>query len=206
MVSVSALLVPPLVQPRSPELPLGVLTVTLAVPEPEITSVVIVTCNSLLLWTVVVNVLPLMITTEDETKSEPFTVRRNPACTWANVTVLGESEPMTGVGRELPHNGFRALQPGKNSKASTTASRVHRMESPRLLHGESALPLEKPVANDAWYINRNRLQPCDCSELCWLWTDSTLSGGMRLVLGINYVTDVTCVSDSSKMRLASPKS
>ena len=38
-------LVPPLVQPRSPELPLGVLTATFAVPGPEINSVVIVTCS-----------------------------------------------------------------------------------------------------------------------------------------------------------------
>src|ERR1700752_1731684 len=139
MVRVNALLVPPLVQPRSPELPLGVLTVTFAVPAPEITSVVIVTCNCWLLGTVVLSVLPLMITTEDATKSEPFTVRRNPCCTWANVTVLGESEAMTGAGRELPHNGLRALQPGKNRRASARANRAHRMESPRLQGWDSAL-------------------------------------------------------------------
>ena len=38
-------LVPPLEQPRSPEVPLGVFTVTLAVPGAEIKAVVIVTCN-----------------------------------------------------------------------------------------------------------------------------------------------------------------
>ena len=45
MVSCSAVLVPPLVHPRLPEFPLGVLTFTLAVPGPEIKEVVIVTCN-----------------------------------------------------------------------------------------------------------------------------------------------------------------
>jgi hypothetical protein len=45
MVRTRAWLVPPLVQPRSPEFPLGVFTVTLAVPGPEIRVVVIVTCN-----------------------------------------------------------------------------------------------------------------------------------------------------------------
>jgi hypothetical protein len=38
-------LVPPLVQPGSPEFPLGVLTVTLAVPGAEINAVVVMTYN-----------------------------------------------------------------------------------------------------------------------------------------------------------------
>lgn len=58
---------PPLVQPKSPEFPLGVLTVTLAVPGAEITAVVIVTCNCVLLVTKVLSVVPLMTPTEDET-------------------------------------------------------------------------------------------------------------------------------------------
>jgi hypothetical protein len=82
MVSCSALLVPPLVHPKSPEVPLGVLTVTLAVPGPGITVVVIVACNSTLLVTVVLRVVPLMTTTEDETNWLPFTLRRKPCCTW----------------------------------------------------------------------------------------------------------------------------
>jgi hypothetical protein len=45
IVKTRARLVPPLAQPRSPEFPLGVLTVTLAVPGAEIKEVVIVTCN-----------------------------------------------------------------------------------------------------------------------------------------------------------------
>lgn len=132
MVSVSALLVPPLVQPRSPEFPLGVLTLTLALPGPEIESVVMVTCNCRLLRTVVLSVLPLTVTTEDETKSEPFTMRRDPCWTWANVSVLGESELMPGAGRELPHRGFRALQPGKNSSAIRRANGAQGMERPQL--------------------------------------------------------------------------
>src|SRR5579862_4109268 len=123
MVSVSALVVPPLVQPRYPELPLGVLTVTFALPGPEIKLVVIVTCNFWLLWTVVVSVVPLMITTDDDTKSEPFTVRTKPCCTWANVIVLADNEPMTGAGRALPHSGLSALQPVNRSKASPIAHR-----------------------------------------------------------------------------------
>jgi hypothetical protein len=61
-------LVPPLVQPTSPEFPLGVLTVTLAVPGAEITEVVMVTCSCVLLVTEVLSFVPLMTTTEDETK------------------------------------------------------------------------------------------------------------------------------------------
>ena len=45
MVTGRAWLVPPLVQPRLPEFPLGVLTVTLAVPGAEMRVAVIVTCN-----------------------------------------------------------------------------------------------------------------------------------------------------------------
>src|SRR5579863_8256939 len=103
-----------------------------------------------------------MTTTEDATKSEPFTVSRNPACTWARVSVLGESELMTGVGRELPHNGLSALQPGKNSKASARVNRAHSLESPRLQGWDSGIRPEGSVANDTWYFNRNRLQPREC--------------------------------------------
>jgi hypothetical protein len=67
MVKTRASLVPPLIQPKSPEFPLGVLTVTLAVPAAEITAVVIVTCNCVLLVTKVLSFIPLMTTIEDET-------------------------------------------------------------------------------------------------------------------------------------------
>lgn len=67
MVRTRAPLVPPLVQPKSPEFPPGVLTVTLAVPAAEISAVVIVACNWVLLMTRVLSWVPLMTTIEDET-------------------------------------------------------------------------------------------------------------------------------------------
>jgi len=67
MVRAMAWLVPPLVQPRLPVFPLGVLMVTLAVPGPEMTAVVSVTCNWELLRTCVLKVVPLITTTEDDT-------------------------------------------------------------------------------------------------------------------------------------------
>jgi hypothetical protein len=60
--------VPPLVQPKSPEFPLGVLTVTLAVPGVEITAAVMVTCNCVLLVTKVVSAVPFITPTVAETK------------------------------------------------------------------------------------------------------------------------------------------
>src|SRR5271167_1249878 len=62
-----------------------------------------------------------MTTTEDETNWLPFTVRRKPCCTSANVIVVGEKDPITGAGRALPQRRLSALQPGKNSKASRSA-------------------------------------------------------------------------------------
>src|ERR1700738_5097248 len=81
MVKVRAWLVPPLEQPRFPEFPLGVLMVTVAGPGAAIWDSVRVTCNSFLLTTWVVTVVPLICTTEDETMSPPFTVRRKPCWT-----------------------------------------------------------------------------------------------------------------------------
>lgn len=69
---------PPLVQPKSPEFPLGVLTVTLAVPGAEITAVVSVTCNCVLLVTTVLSAVPLITPTEDETNWLPYTTRTKP--------------------------------------------------------------------------------------------------------------------------------
>jgi hypothetical protein len=67
MVRARAWLVPPLVQPRFPEFPLGVLMETLAVPGPVMNAVVSVTCNWELLRTCVLRVVPLITTTEDDT-------------------------------------------------------------------------------------------------------------------------------------------
>ena len=119
MVRVRTLLVPPLVQPKLPELPLGVLMVTLAVPGPMISAVVSLACNWDLLRTWVLRVVPLITTTEDDTMSLPFTVSSNPFCTCANVTVVGERDEMDGAGRALPQRGFRALQPCRTSMASS---------------------------------------------------------------------------------------
>jgi hypothetical protein len=88
-----------------------VLTVTLAVPAAEITAVVIVTCNCVLLVTEVASAVPFNSPTEDETKWLPFTVRTKPCCTSASVIELAESDEMLGAGRALPHAGFNALQP-----------------------------------------------------------------------------------------------
>ncbi len=68
MVKERALLVPPLLQPKSPEVPLGVLTVTLAVPGAVIEAVVRVTCNWVGLVTRVVRAVPLISPTVEETK------------------------------------------------------------------------------------------------------------------------------------------
>lgn len=103
-------MVPPLVQPRLPEFPLGVLMVTLAVPGLVMNAVVSVTCNWELPRTCVLRVVPLITTTEDDTILLPFTVSKNPCCTCANVMVAGEREEMDGAGRALPQRGFRALQ------------------------------------------------------------------------------------------------
>ena len=74
IVRTRAPLVPPLEQARLPVVPPGVLTVTLAVPGPDIWAVVIVACNSSLLTNVVASAFPLMTTTEAETNWLPFTV------------------------------------------------------------------------------------------------------------------------------------
>jgi hypothetical protein len=126
IVKTSALLVPPLLQPTSPVIPLGVLTVTLAVPGAEITAVVIVACNCVLLVTRVVRLVPLTTTTEDETNLAPYTWRTKPCCTSASVIVLAERDPMIGAGRALPHNGLTALQPWKTSEASMSTLTVRK--------------------------------------------------------------------------------
>jgi hypothetical protein len=67
MVKTRAWLVPPLVHPKDPEFPLGVLTVTFAVPGAAIRAVVIVIFNCVLLRTKVLCVAPLTSTTDDAT-------------------------------------------------------------------------------------------------------------------------------------------
>jgi hypothetical protein len=75
MVKTRALLVPPLVQPKSPEVPLGVFTVTVADPSVEIAADVRVICSWVLLTTNVLTGVPLISPTVDETNWLPVTVR-----------------------------------------------------------------------------------------------------------------------------------
>src|ERR1041385_7533325 len=110
------------------EFPAGVLTDTFADPGAVIKSLGIATCSCVLLWTVVVNVVPLITTTEDETNFLPVTVRTNPCCAWARVIVVLDSETIAGAGRALPHKGLSALQPGRRSRAIPIANNGHRME------------------------------------------------------------------------------
>lgn len=66
-VSISTLLFPPLVQPKSDEFPLGVCTCTFTAPGPEIIPVVSVTFSFESLSTPVASGVPLMRTTEADT-------------------------------------------------------------------------------------------------------------------------------------------
>src|ERR1700694_170467 len=122
-VSTSALLFPPLVQPRSAEFPRGVSTVPLTAPGPEISPVVSFTVNFLSVTTFALRTFPLMTASDAATKLLPLTVTRTPCCTWAKVTVLGASDPIRGAGLALPQNGFRVLlpQPARNKSASRAA-------------------------------------------------------------------------------------
>src|SRR5579864_4912917 len=100
----------------SPTFPLGVITLTLTAPGPEITSVETVTLSSWLLTAVAPSALPLTTISDDGTNWLPFTVSTKPCCTWEKLTVLGEIDPMSGAGRELPQNGFiELLQPARNN-------------------------------------------------------------------------------------------
>jgi len=67
IVSTSTLLLPPLLQPRSEEFPLGVSTLTLTDPGPEMRPDVSVTFSCVLLTTVVLSAVPLSSTSEAET-------------------------------------------------------------------------------------------------------------------------------------------
>jgi hypothetical protein len=129
-INTSALLVPPLEHPTSLEPPLGVCTAILTDPGPEMTPVVSVTFNWVGLATVAARVFPLIATTEDETNWLPFTVRTTPCCTWAKLTELGDSDPITGTGRELPQSGLRVLlQPAEHRARKATRDRPHVREN-----------------------------------------------------------------------------
>src|SRR5262245_57686882 len=80
-VRVRALLVPPLVQPTSPTFPLGVITLMLNCPGPEITPVVSVICSCWLEFTVGPRGFPLITISDAETKLLPLTLSSTPCCT-----------------------------------------------------------------------------------------------------------------------------
>ncbi len=141
-------LVPPLLHPRSPEFPLGVLTETFAVPGPVINVVVSVTCNSSLLTTEVTAVAPLMSTTEAETKLLPFTVS-TVSCNFENSIVVGDSDEMEGTGRALPHKGFRALQPGRHNNPTKHQNATNARSQPEVhcMGHRTPMPISSPSAD-----------------------------------------------------------
>jgi len=110
------------VQPRSPEFPLGVCTIILTDPGPEMTAEESFTVNFWELTMVAAIGVLLTTTCDEETNWWPVTVIVTPCCTSENVTSAGESDPITGAGLALPHKGFRVLlQPGRTRTASKLA-------------------------------------------------------------------------------------
>ena len=122
------LLVPPLEQPRSPLLPLGVCTTTLKLPGPGIIEEVTLTVSCEWLTTVVARFAPLNITTDAETKLLPVAVRTKLGGKSAKANVVGSIESSTGTGRALPHRGFRFLHPGRSNTASNEQKTTIREE------------------------------------------------------------------------------
>jgi hypothetical protein len=76
-----------------------------------------VTC--VLPTTVVARVVPLKITTEEDTKWLPVTVMTKLDGNCAKAMVAGEIESRTGTGRALPQSGFRALHPSRSKSATS---------------------------------------------------------------------------------------
>jgi hypothetical protein len=88
-----------------------------------------------------------MTTTEDETNWLPFTMSIAPCCTWAKSIVLGESEPISGLGLELPQIGFEVPQPARKNRASRAAgkNRTDLREGMEMLGMEMLLYLLGPT-------------------------------------------------------------
>jgi hypothetical protein len=64
----------------------------------------------------------------------PFTVSTLPCCTSEKLIVLGESEPISGLGLEAPQSGFDVPQPARKNRASTTGKkRTHFREGTEML-------------------------------------------------------------------------
>ena len=112
-------LVPPLEQPRLPELPEGVCTWTLKLPAAGTMEDVTLAVSWELLTTVVARGAPLMSMTEEPTKWPPVAVRTKLGGSDAKTMVVGEIELRLGEGRALPQRGFSALQPGRSRSATS---------------------------------------------------------------------------------------
>src|SRR5579872_383207 len=109
-------------------------------PGAEITSVVRFTFISVGLTTVAAIGVVFTMICEVETNSLPFTIIVKPCWTCENETELGESDPITGAGRALEHNGFRVLlQPRRNVKPNTSR---HTKGRPQLRKRMGDTPLE----------------------------------------------------------------
>ena len=80
-----------------------------------------------LLITVVARVVPLKITTEEETKWLPLAVMTKLGGNCANTIVAGEIESRIGTGRALPQRGFSVLHPVR-SRSSHELRRATRKE------------------------------------------------------------------------------
>src|ERR1035438_7733038 len=93
-----------------------------------------------------------MTTKEDETNCLPFTVRRTPGSTSANVIVLGERDTITGAGRALPHKGLSALQPGKTSTSRSAQKALIRFIRHRTPCGPQKL--RRPTTDTFGHSNR----------------------------------------------------
>jgi hypothetical protein len=149
-----------------------------------INPLVTVTCILVELNTWVFMVVLLIITTVEDTKLLPVRVRTNPVWTSARVTVLGEIEVKTGLGRDEEQNGFSAEQPQMNSSKpqirGRTRDRMRRLSKrdsslcSRVFHrtgktssggyrwGEllsAALPLKSPQLNVAGWITTAPYSP-----------------------------------------------
>jgi len=112
-------LVPPLEQPRLPELPEGVFTSTLKGPGAGIMEDVTLAVSWELLTTVVASSAPLKTITEEATKWPPVAVRTKLGGSDEKTIVVGEIELRLGEGRALPQRGFSALQPGRSRSATS---------------------------------------------------------------------------------------
>ena len=115
---------PPLLQPKSAEFPLGVSTLTFTDSGSEMTPVVSVTFSCVLLTTVVASVAPLNTITDEETKWLPVRFREKLDGNCENAMVIGDTESRTGAGRALPQSGFRELQLGSSSSKTRSPRRV----------------------------------------------------------------------------------